>query len=362
MQNGKRRLCRCAGLLLLLCLLSGCGRSLGERAIVKMIYLDEDGGQVQAALAVFTCVPNSDTASVEGEAKIYTAQGADIEEALYRAERQQNKKPFYAQNEILLLGPGAARDATRYLEHFARENAARPNTAVFLTPLTADEFSECEAVVGSVVREGERLIGKNVDGRNCTQSLYEIDLSGASGMNGYLPVFSFSAEEKDFCGVRRLVLFRDGAPCAAVEDVPMQLFLLLMGKTDRIAGVMHRDGQSVSFETERLRLTRTAGARGGRPALTVRLEGMLHSVTVDGVPVPQTDGAAVARQISAYLTQTAQTLQEMTFAQGNDLFCSAWWMRQYDAAACEALERSGLLHTLASVEVRCALEWMPLSA
>ena len=81
-------------LTLLLMLLCGCkqSRSLGERAIVKMVYLDESGGQVQAGLVVFTCAPNSDTASVEGQAKIYTAQGKSIEEALYKAEQQQNKK------------------------------------------------------------------------------------------------------------------------------------------------------------------------------------------------------------------------------------------------------------------------------
>ena len=37
-------------------LLCGCkqSRSLGERAIVKMVYLDESGGQVQAGRVVFT--------------------------------------------------------------------------------------------------------------------------------------------------------------------------------------------------------------------------------------------------------------------------------------------------------------------
>ena len=42
-------------LTLLLMLLCGCkqSRSLGERAIVKMVYLDESGGQVQAGLVVF---------------------------------------------------------------------------------------------------------------------------------------------------------------------------------------------------------------------------------------------------------------------------------------------------------------------
>ena len=175
-------------LTLLLMLLCGCkqSRSLGERAIVKMVYLDESGGQVQAGLVVFTCAPNSDTASVEGQAKTYTAQGKSIEEALYKAEQQQNKKPFYAQNEILLLGPGAARNVTPYLSYFADENAARPNLAAFLTPLTAEELSECEDVISDVVREGERLIGMGADEQDRTQSIFEINLSGTGGLDGYL--------------------------------------------------------------------------------------------------------------------------------------------------------------------------------
>ena len=127
-------------------------------------------------------------------AKIYTAQGKSIEEALYKAEQQQNKKPFYAQNEILLLGPGAARNVTPYLSYFADENAARPNLAAFLTPLTAEELSECEDVISDVVREGERLIGMGADEQDRTQSIFEINLSGTGGLDGYLPVFSFSKE------------------------------------------------------------------------------------------------------------------------------------------------------------------------
>ena len=72
----RKRMDKLAAALLLLLLLGGCSRSLGERAIVKLVYLDEADGQIQAGLAVFTCAPNSNTASVEGEARIYTAQGA----------------------------------------------------------------------------------------------------------------------------------------------------------------------------------------------------------------------------------------------------------------------------------------------
>ena len=198
-------------LTLLLMLLCGCkqSRSLGERAIVKMVYLDESGGQVQAGLVVFTCAPNSDTASVEGQAKIYTAQGKSIEEALYKAEQQQNKKPFYAQNEILLLGPGAARNVTPYLSYFADENAARPNLAAFLTPLTAEELSECEDVISDVVREGERLIGM---GRIVRKAFLRSIFREQAVWTDIFPCFHFPKKRRSFAGSGKWCCFAAAHP------------------------------------------------------------------------------------------------------------------------------------------------------
>lgn len=342
--------------LLLLIMLCGCSRSLGERAIVKIVYLDEAEGQIQAGLAVFICAPNSDTASVEGEAKIYTAQGASIEEALYNAERLQNKKPFYAQNEILLLGPGAAEDVTPYLEHFAAENAARPDLAAFLTPLTLEEFTECEERIGDVVREGERLMNRSAEGTVLTQSLFELELSGENGMNGYLPVFSFSNEEKDFCGVRQLALIRDGAPYLLLEDAPMQLFLLLAGKSNRLTVYTQIDGETVSFRAQQLFLSRTSSVVKGVPALTVRLAGTVEDITVDGVPVERDAQQETTKRIDQYLNELANELNEATFAQENDIFHYGWWMSQYDTASCDALLRAGLLYETAQINFECALE------
>lgn len=342
--------------LLALILLCGCSRSLGERAIVKIVYLDEAEGKIQAGLAVFTCAPNSDTASVEGEARIYTAQGASIEEALYNAERLQNKKPFYAQNEILLLGPGAAEDVTPYLEHFAAENAARPDLAAFLTPLTLEEFAECEEGIGDVVREGERLMSRSAEGTVLTQSLFELELSGENGMNGYLPVFSFSKEEKDFCGVRQLALIRDGTPYRMLEDAPMQLFLLLAGKSNRLTVYTQIEGETVSFHAQQLVLSRVASVVKGVPALIVRLTGTVEDITADGVPVGQDSQQDAARRIDQYLNELANELNEATFAQENDIFHYGWWMKQYDTASCEALLRAGLLYETAQIKFECMLE------
>lgn len=355
-KRGVRFLAIAAVVLLLTVLLCGCSRSLGERAIVKIVYLDEAEGQIQAGLAVFTCTPNSDTASVEGEARIYTAQGASIEEALYNAERQQNKKPFYAQNEILLLGPGAASGVTPYLEHFAAENAARPNLAAFLTPLTLEEFAACEEGIGDVVREGERLMNRSAEGTVLTQSLFELELSGDNGMSGYLPVFSFSEEEKDFRGVRQLALIHDGTPYQTLEGAPMQLFLLLAGKSNRLTVHTQIDGKNISFQAGQLCLTRVPSSFKGVPGLTVRLTGTVEDITADGVPVEREAGLEAARLINRYLNELANELNAATFAQENDIFHYGWWMKQYDTASSEALLKTGLLYETAQIKFESDLK------
>lgn len=351
---GRKSIELAAALLLLACL-CGCSRSLGERAIVKMVYLDEADGQIQAGLVVFTCAPNSDTASVEGEARIYTAQGTDIDEALYNAERQQNKKPFYAQNEILLLGPGAAKHVTPYLEHFAGESAARPNLAAFFTPLTAEEFAACEEMIGDVVREGERLLGRGAEGAVLAQSLFELELSEQDGMNGYLPIFSFSKEEKGFRGVRQLALIRGGAPYRTLEGAPMQLFLLLAGKSNQLTMYLPIDGKEVSFHAQQLCLARVPSAVRGVPKLTVHLTGTLDDITENGIPIAYAAREDAARRINRALDALAEELNKATFAQGNDIFHYGWWMKLYDAGACQALMDAGTLYETAQVELVSAL-------
>jgi len=345
-----------AALWLLLALCGCASRSLGERAIVKMIYLDEADGKTQAGLVVFTCAPNSDTASVEGEAKIYTAEGGSIEEALYNAERQQNKKAFYGQNELLLLGPGAAQDATRFLAHFAGENAARPNLAAFLTALTAEEFSECEDVINNVVREGERLIGPGAEGEKRTQSIFELNLAGEDGLNGYLPVFSFSKDEKEFCGVQQIVLMRAGKPDAVLEETAMQLALLLAGKSSRLTVNTQIADESVSFTTQRLLVARTPSVENGVPCLSVRLTGMVDEITMNGVPLQKEQQTDAAQKINEYLAQLAEALDDAAFRRGNDIFHHAWWMGQRDAASVQALQETGLLYQTAQVHFFCELQ------
>ena len=66
------------------------------------------------------------------------------------------------------------------------------------------------------------------------------------GLDGYLPVFSFSKEEKEFRGVRQMVLFRSGAPYAVLEDAAMQMFLLLNGKARQLTVNTQIEGRVVN--------------------------------------------------------------------------------------------------------------------
>ncbi|MEG2165522.1 MAG: hypothetical protein RRY96_04445, partial [Ruthenibacterium sp.] len=104
MRKQKLKALLCA-ICLLLC---GCSAQprLSERAIVKAIYLDQTGDIIEAALVVFTCDSGTDLSSVNGQARVYTGSGNSVDAAITAAEEEQNKKPFYAQNELLLIGNG----------------------------------------------------------------------------------------------------------------------------------------------------------------------------------------------------------------------------------------------------------------
>ena len=178
--------------LALLCTLCGCSSlSLGERAIVKAIYLDGTPGSYTASLVVFTCEPTTDTASAKGEAKIYSATEEDIGEALEAAEKEQAKVPFYAQNELLFLGPQITQTGIgKALAYFTGEQAARPNLSVFTVPVDAQAFKKLEKTIAQTIQEAERVADDAQMGMGRTMS--ELALQNEEEQfSGLLPVLRF---------------------------------------------------------------------------------------------------------------------------------------------------------------------------
>ena len=110
---------------------TGCSRSgIGDKVIVKAIYL-EYSGEYTATLLALRSAPSADTGEVTEQASYLSGQGATLGQALAAAEEKENRQVFYGQNGLLLLGPELCRagafEACRYL---AKETSGRPNMAV----------------------------------------------------------------------------------------------------------------------------------------------------------------------------------------------------------------------------------------
>ena len=305
-------------------LFSGCGagRSLSERAIVKTIYLDASGQGYQAALVVFTCQPVADTKSVEEQAEIFTGSGESIEEALADAEQQQNKQAFYAQNELLLLGPGIwSRDITPPLAYFQQEKAARAGLSVFLTPVDGKTFAECTDTIADTVREGERIVADSMAGNGPARGIYALKQPEGKA-EGWLPVLDLGPDKETRIGVFRLALVERGRAASLIEGPMMDLAMLLSGN----AGRLQYQSPALTFATQHLRSRKTL--ENGK--LVVRLEGNVQEVTLRGENVKTDEAMAMVNEtLGLLLTQ----LGRVTLGEGNDAFQLRWWMRQQDAEA-----------------------------
>lgn len=339
---------------LMMFILSSCGGiSMGDRAIVKAVYLNEEEGRIQAALAVFQCGPSADTAAVAEQARIYTGEGETVDEALYCAERAQNKRPFYAQNELLLLGPGTVRkDISPYLRFFEQENAARPNMAVFLTTLSLDAFCACEDRMSQVVGGAQRI----ADGKTQDAGAYRTITEAAPGSgqaHGWLPVLSFSPLQNGFIGVRSLVLLRDGRADGLLQDEMMQMALVLAGKTRRITLAGELDGEGFTMITQPLRMVKTVGESAQQ--MSLQLTGAVEELTVGGRASSDEQMRSRLEPLNRYLQELLQDLMADTFGRGNDAFGLSWWMRAQNAAAVEQLAQQGLLYDAGRITVQVSL-------
>jgi hypothetical protein len=346
-----------------LCLLGGvvllCGckssLSLGERAIVKAIYLDTCAdGRTQAALVVYTCEPTADTSAAQGEARIYCAIGDDAADALRLAERKQNKKPFYGQNRILLLGPNAAQtDVTPYLRYLGQENASYADLGVFVTSLTAQELLECEDSVGVLVREGERLFSTGALAQQPACRLSELQMRNDK-VQGWLPVLQLS-EQGESAGVDTLLLIEEGRAAGVVQGDEVQLALLLAGKGSALSLNIQLNGQQLACETGYLQVDKWAELYHGAPHLYVTVQGRVRAIRADGEALRGTQAEEAVAALNAWIEQQLTALYRATFCRGNDAFRWVWWLRQCDANAVGDMESTGDLFNLDCVHLSSAL-------
>ena len=132
----KRCFGKCAAIVcivvLVLCGLTGCtvqSTPLGERAVVRLIWLEKAGEQYSALTMVCDFTGDDKKQKV----LVQTAQGDTAEQALRQAAGQRGGEPFFAQNRLLLLGPQlAAEELPQVLDTFAANCGAYRDPAVWL--------------------------------------------------------------------------------------------------------------------------------------------------------------------------------------------------------------------------------------
>lgn len=320
----------------LLCLLCGCSNlSLGERAIVKAIYLDGVPGKYTASLVVFTCEPTTDTASAKGEAKIYSATEEEIGEALEAAEREQAKEPFYAQNELLFLGPQLTQAGVgRALAYFTGEQAARPNLSVFAVPVDAQAFQQLEKSIAQTIQEAERVADDTQAGMGRTMS--ELALQNEEEQfSGLLPVLRFG--EKEEPKVDSMLLFQNDAQQGILHGTQLGLALVAGGQTNRMQVSFYHDGGYYHVETQRLRLVKQASEGEDGLQLRLSLTGSTAVITKDGKPLHGQEAQAAEGLVNHFLSQEWEKLHRKTFLRGNDICNLFFWLLQRDIPAAQAL-------------------------
>lgn len=341
-------------LLALLCLTSCSSVSLGDRAVVKAVYLEQTEEGFAASLVVYGCDPTTDAASAQGKAAIYSGTGGDVPQALADAESRQTKEPFYAQNGLLLLGKNCMeRDPAPILSYFGEEDASRKDIAVYLTHLSPEEFDECEENISDVIREAERTASSS--GGRGAFGVHEADC--LDGFSGLLPVLDFS-DESESASVGRALLYADGMPRYALEDAQLQLAMLLLGKSSELTlDIPADDGKRLDVSAKGISVRKNMSGSWENGVLHLEITGTMLSLSRDGRALYGTDARKAVDEVNTYLETELQALAEKTFLEKNDLFGFVWWMQGLNSERVSELASSGEIYRADRLSFRCRLRY-----
>lgn len=340
-------------LLATLCLTGCSATSLGDRAVVKAVYLDHTEEGYAASIVVYGCEPTTDAASAEGKAAIYSGVGDDVPQALAQAEQQQTKEPFYAQNGLLLLGRGCReKDPAPILSYFGEEDASRKDLAVYLTELSPEEFQQCEKGISDVIREAERLAASS--GGRGAFGIHEAKCE--DGFSGLLPVLRFS-EESSSATVRSAVLFERGVPCASVEGAALQLASLLLGKTSELTMEITQGEERLEVAVKGATVRKNMSGSPAEGVLELELSGTIVSLTWGGKSVYARESKQASEEVNRFVEKLFYELVQITFERKNDIFGLSWWMKEQSSTQTAQLERSGELYDPGRLSFSCHLRY-----
>lgn len=341
---------------LLAVVLCGCMQStgLGERAIVKSIYVDFRGGSYDAVLTVIDWKPSADAGAAENQAQLYWGRGKTVGQALQKAENQQSKKPFYGQNDLLFLGEGILQeDITPCLSYFAQENAVRPNLMVFAVEQNAAQWMKEKEQMGEIIEQSGLMGVKTQGGQEVSAGLYEFFRHEGEKASGWMPIVTLHDDGLET--VTSLAVIGQGKQTAVLKEEETALALCLAGKSTELIYNGMVDDNILSFTARGVRVVRGAQVQNGVPALNVLVEGEFQEISVDGQTLYGDEAKEAARRINQFLADSAKQLAQKTFEKGNDVFAFSWWMAQEDANAVLNAKENGQLYRADAVSYQFAL-------
>lgn len=320
-----------AGILLGAMLLTGCsGYGLGERAIVKAIYLTQEEQLYKANLLVLETKPSAEAGDVSEEIRCVTGTGKDLFCALNDAEKKENKRAFYGQNELLLLAPELAQtelfEACRTLE---KETSGRPNIAVYALDME-DKSDTLQKEGFELLQRVEQMQKKG----GFHTYLYEL----SSQDSGLLPLICYDGKT---ARLDKLLFYQNEQQAGEWPENKMVLAALLTGQRDPVQLELPLKGEMVRFSVSGPCVLYKTEGKGENLHLKVSLVGRIDELVYSGVPQPP---KALVSPINQKIQNELQQLCSQSFEEGNDLFEFCAWLQNQDAAGVRKLEKEETLY------------------
>ncbi|MDD3429919.1 MAG: hypothetical protein PHG02_07955 [Oscillospiraceae bacterium] len=316
-----------------------------------MIYLSKVKEAYQAVIVIYSCEPNADTTKAEGIAELYEGIGVTIDAALDDATTKQNRKPFYAQNELLLIGADLAKqNITPVLEYFSREEALRPNMAIFIVDESEQAVAKVEENADDMVKSLEYLLTSKTEQINYTTRVYECDIAQGT-FNGILPVVTLEKETAK-AKISGLTLYNKGVLSGAIAKDFTPLAMVLNGKARKI----HMSEQLpedvfVDCDVENISLRYTVDKN---MKLQVKVCGDVENLVLNQ-PLQNTttdsEKKAVEELKQIMQKDAAEIVKFVYDENGLDGFSYLWWIRCYSLEKSKEMERLGKLYTSDNIQV-----------
>lgn len=310
--------------LICLCLLlSGCvfvgavqSTALGSRAVVRLVYLEYAGGEYRALTAVcdFTKAGEESSAAVF----MQQAQGTSAEQALLSAAQRRGGRAFFAQNQLLLLGPQLAEQKlTEVLQYFAQDHGAYRDPAVWLWYGGEERLKELQDPM-EFIQRAESFTEEDPSG--CVSYVLEYEPDKPA----ILPVLELGEEESPTVQIGGLAVAARGELRLYRDRDVLQGCGLLRGRQPAQLLTLELDGTVRTVQLEGLR--RSFSVQNGRLRLTVEGSGSV-SVQLDE-PAREQLRQAVQQAVA---DQCRRAWHSLAPDGKEDLFSLGWWQRQLGA-------------------------------